>query len=444
MLSYILTTTSNHYLLSLGESVGYSRKTSSAPPRVRQSQLSGAPEGFLEDDLEMGEPDRNDDTAKFPAFISSDAETKLTMARKSLVLLKAAQPDHPILIHNDLYVRPLRWFWTAKDVQSAWTGVAMLTSPEPHDSVSHSADDGLEPDQQPSDLMAQFAIFSLEPGAHLSSAEHEQERNDAVQEPSDLDNFLRTFPSPPHLPSLTPTLPHLATLVLSPLLDHCTSLSRALLSLFLDPSSHLNLYSHLTLLRSFILLTSPAFKSRLKAALFSDSDDWRFEGSEARAMAKDAVAKRRERKRSRSRTKSGATSRASSVHSRHADVEKTEESEGAVWAVGLGLGLRERDSWPPGGADLSFYLRTVIVDSLESHMPRQDSDDDDDDDDEGVAQSTTSMQKQIWAEAEARLGFAIRDLPVGTGRERWLDPCCEYPRFSPGVTMFANALSISN
>ncbi|KAI0000451.1 Spc98 family-domain-containing protein [Russula vinacea] len=84
----------------------------------------------------------------------------------------------------------------------------------------------------------------------------------------------------------------------------------------------------------------------------------------------------------------------------------------AQWAVGLGLGLAERDSWPPGGSDLSYYLRTVIVGSLESLIKLTD---------EQILDSSEG-RRQIFAEAEYRLGFTIRDLPAGSGRERWLNP----------------------
>jgi hypothetical protein len=36
-------------------------------------------------------------------------------------------------------------------------------------------------------------------------------------------------------------------------------------------------------------------------------------------------------------------------------------------------------------------------------------------------------------EAEYRLGFAIRDLPAGSGRERWLNPSCQYPTLDQGI-----------
>ena len=32
---------------------------------------------------------------------------------------------------------------------------------------------------------------------------------------------------------------------------------------------------------------------------------------------------------------------------------------------------------------------------------------------------------EFWDEADSRLGFAIRDLPSGTGKEKWLDPTCK-------------------
>lgn len=76
------------------------------------------------------------------------------------------------------------------------------------------------------------------------------------------------------------------------------------------------------------------------------------------------------------------------------------------WAVGLASALLEREIWPPVGADLSFFLRTVIVDSLED------------------TQRGHNLPKQVVNDASWRLGFAIRDLPIGPGRDRWLNPLC--------------------
>jgi hypothetical protein len=136
---------------------------------------------------------------------------------------------------------------------------------------------------------------------------------------------------------------------------------------------------------------------RLQAALFSDSDDWNFEGSTMRAMAKSTT-----------QNKKGAVPGGSQ----------------AQWAVGLGLGLAERDSWPPGGSDLSYYLRTVIVDSLESLVKLAD----------GQFVDSSEGRRQIFVEAEYRLGFAIRDLLAGSGRERWLNPSCQYSSLDQGIS----------
>lgn len=74
------------------------------------------------------------------------------------------------------------------------------------------------------------------------------------------------------------------------------------------------------------------------------------------------------------------------------------------------------DRWPPGGTDLNFHLRTVIVDSLEDGRTYDLQHDDEEE---------ARAQRKIVEEAEWRLGFAIRDLPVGTGKEKWLNPLCE-------------------
>jgi hypothetical protein len=77
--------------------------------------------------------------------------------------------------------------------------------------------------------------------------------------------------------------------------------------------------------------------------------------------------------------------------------------------MGLSPNLLERETWPPVGADLSFFLRTVIVDSLDKPKETEDG---------------KVEREQVVDEAGWRLGFAIRDLPTGAGRDKWLDPLC--------------------
>lgn len=380
MLAHIFTVTSGDYLQTLSRSVGYSWGFLINQPKPT----------FISTGIDAGDEDDQDDnesissiTAKgFPSFISSDATEILVRARKSLKFLSTAQPDHTLLRQSASRKR-VSWFWTEEEVAAAWCNKdshpdPVVNGPASATRVGEELDTG---------LLEQFKVFSLEPGTHLPPSARGVE--------SALQSFIENFPE--QLPPLTPTLSHLSDLVLSPLLAHCTEVSGALISLLLSPVSHLHLRSHLILLRSYHLLTLPAFTSRLQAALFSDSDDWDFEGSTVRAMAKSVYSK----------SKKPAISKGSD----------------AQWAVGLGFGLAERDSWPPGGSDLSYYLRTVIVDSLEPLVKLTGAN----------SPGLSEGQSKIFAEAEFRLGFAIRDLPVGSGRERWLNPSCGYFAFLLGM-----------
>ena len=158
------------------------------------------------------------------------------------------------------------------------------------------------------------------------------------------------------------------------------ALSGALVILFLSPTD-LNLPLHLSILRSYLLLTSHSFKSRLAAALFSDSDD-------SPDLATKASARRR-------------------------DSDANAPLAQGRWAVGLSPALTAANIWPPSVPELSFRLRTVINDSLQSSLGSLDE------------QSTQVIPKDmVVRNAEHRLGFAIRDLPTGTGKEKWLDPLC--------------------
>ncbi|KIM78944.1 hypothetical protein PILCRDRAFT_10863, partial [Piloderma croceum F 1598] len=105
----------------------------------------------------------------------------------------------------------------------------------------------------------------------------------------------------------------------------------------------------------------------------------------------------------------------------HDKSDNSPVEENRQWAVGLAPALTDRESWPPGGADLSFLLRTVIVDSLdEGRLEGDDRGEDGDVDEKGNLGG--SGRNVVLEEAEWRLGFAIRDLPVGAGRDRWLNP----------------------
>ena len=83
--------------------------------------------------------------------------------------------------------------------------------------------------------------------------------------------------------------------------------------------------------------------------------------------------------------------------------------------------MTEGGSWPPGGADLSYYLGTVIIDSLEAENRQVEKLGEHGDE-------SARKSDQLYEEAEWRLGFAIRDLAVGS-RARWLNPRSRFTIF---------------
>jgi hypothetical protein len=79
--------------------------------------------------------------------------------------------------------------------------------------------------------------------------------------------------------------------------------------------------------------------------------------------------------------------------------------EAGEWGIALGVGLSDRQRWPPGGAELAYALRTTLVDDLGGHT--------------GAKRDGTA-----WEEVEDRVSFAIRPLPEDEGgvRAKWMDP----------------------
>ncbi|VDB95185.1 unnamed protein product [Peniophora sp. CBMAI 1063] len=380
VLSYILTSTSTEYFAILGDSVSYKRDEREPRP-MGFEDADGEPdfiEDFEDSDKELAAHDNED--AVFPTFFPSGTIETITRARVSLQLLRTAEPDHPLL-HAAHGQRSVQWVWTVDEVQELADDRLQTpnTMPQSLDFAEDTVDQRSRSETTLRELdpvalvLEQFRVFDRDPGNTTSD----------VHEPHIVaQKFIDTFPD--NLPPLTPTLTHLFDLVISPLLEHCSFISSALLKVTLSPLRALHLPTHLRLVRDYLLLTSPTFKRRLGHALLSDSDNWEFETSSSLALAKRA------------------SGRSTPV-----------AVSGDTWAVGLGFGLVERTSWPPGGSDLSYYLRTVIVDSLD--IP------------DTLSHSTLNTEHQARArmltEAEFRLGFSIRDLPTGPGRDRWLDPC---------------------
>jgi hypothetical protein len=359
-LAYILTSTSNDYIQQVCHSVGYG----CAEPLHRAHRITGEPEDEEEQICEFV----LDAEESYPSFFPPELTDALPTAKKSLVLLRGAQSDHPLL-QRSLSSQPIQWLWTEAEVKTAQEHISVGNERQVNFSV-------LKPVSRYKSDIEEFTIFDQEPGTHLCSPSFTPQ--------TFLCTFLATFPHT--LPSSTPTFRLLTSCTFSPLVAHTSSLSKALLSLFLSPSSHLNLRIHLTLLRSYLLLTSHSFKSRLSAALFSNSEDGESDTQGMRTFVRPSRPPR-------------------------SNVDSLAE-RGNSWAIGLAPSLTARQSWPPGGADLSFHLRTVIVDSLELGF--------DEPFDDGEKKGT----QRVLGEAEARLGFAIHDLPVGGEKDRWLNPLC--------------------
>ncbi|KAG2123619.1 Spc98 family-domain-containing protein [Suillus cothurnatus] len=255
--AYLLTTSSKNYLQALCRLVAYA-DSNSQWAAAHFDQASPEDDGvlFAEDD-------------ELPSFIPRDLAEVLP-AQKSLKLLIAAKPGHPVLnppVRRSFII----WVWSARDIQDLWrTGSLSGTGDVAPTIGPHSLPDLVSTDSNLHGCgyqfdLVEFRIFDLESGSNEGNTFNERSMYAA------FGSFILSFP--PVLPSITPDLGLLTNLVFSPLISDVAFLSSALLSIFLDQNSFLYMHDYLVPLRSHILLTSPSFKSRLTAALFSDADD---------------------------------------------------------------------------------------------------------------------------------------------------------------------------
>ncbi|KAG5641756.1 hypothetical protein DXG03_004288 [Asterophora parasitica] len=379
ILAYVLTHVSHEYLQEVSRSVGYGTDSLKKASRDTGQSLNHHEEDEENEEDEESQDIHEPSSDTFPDFFPPALLDILPVARKSLVLLEKAQPDHPIL-QGTMTQGVIQWFWTESAIESAWEGhypnSNFASASAPPVITTRTAED----EEHPEFLI--FQLFNQEPGTIANPSSAAPEAEAATHS---LRTFIDEFPAA--LPPITPTLSHLASLVLAPLVQHASTLSSALLTLFLTPSTTkrdtLNFQTHLSLLRSYLLVAAPPFKSRLAAALLSDKEDC---DSEQTSHGMTISSLRRSGSKKRGHGK----------------------GERQPWAVGLAPSLLERETWPPVGADLSFFLRTVIVDSFEN-VARD-------------ADEAKISRSRVLEEAEYRLGFAIRDLPTGPGRDKWLNP----------------------
>lgn len=380
-MAYILTVSSRPYIQALCRLLAYGEARQMYVAATERNQLVDTTAQLEGDEAESfwrGEESSIDADGPFPEFIPENLASILPAAHKSLKLLEAAQPEHPIF-STESPSKEISWLWTEEGIKSLWNGAEVDNGPVslseglPHSPIGDSQTDWLSGNR---DLALEFRVFDLEPGTRAFSS---SESDSQIV----LEELIVDFPN--ILPHITPSPFLLCEVMFAPLQDHATSLSRALLAVFLDRSSFLCVDAHLELLRSHMLLTSHSFKSRLSAALFSDSEDRASHSVQLYNLL---------------RYKSKGTTPADQSHT-------------GRWPVGLAPLLVTRDSWPPGGSELSFLLRTVIVDFQQNTPSSAENN-----------SSDLDGAHLVMGEAEFRLGFAIRELS-GRGHERWLDPLCK-------------------
>ncbi|KAJ7880996.1 gamma-tubulin complex, DGRIP91/SPC98 component protein [Mycena olivaceomarginata] len=270
----------------LSRSVGFGGDSSVKKP----ARVVGEQDQYALDVSDDGTEERPDEVDSiidsFPTFFPPNVVNVLPAAQKSLILLRAAEPDHPLLRAPPAHCI-VQWFWAWDEVEA-------------------------------------FRIFDLEPGGHFGHTLLDDKHTPTPI--SALQNFIDTFPKSLH--PITPTLSHLTSLVFERLVQHASTLSSTLLSLFMSPAAPLQFRPHMELLHSYLLLAAPSFRSRLAAALFSDSQG--YDADEAIPVSVRTIRDRAHR-----------------------------------WPVGLSFALLERETWPPVGRGPELFLRTVIVDSFE-------------------------------------------------------------------------------
>ncbi|KAF8332635.1 Spc98 family-domain-containing protein [Cantharellus anzutake] len=391
-LAYLLTVTSHSTLRRMGESIGLI-----ATDAARKTGKGIDP---LYDD---------DDTLRthalidnLPSFIPPQSSSLIDRARRSLELLRVAKPDHPACHKDDLWeALCVGWVWTQTGLEGLIVSMEKhvkdlsfriddwrqrATNPDNRSSVSSvfhvppKADDI----QVVNPLMPTvtnrlkgtfdgFKLFDLEPGAHLAQF------NSLAQRPgSSYDSFIHKFPD--QLPLAAPTLEMLMEATcLQPLLAHSKILSSSLRDLFL---SDLGFLSHVDLLHRFLLMGDSSFASRLRRALFTEEKE-----------DEDSIGRVQSRGRSKSRR----------------------SKRKGIWGVGLNPNLNDRGTWPPGGSELAFSLRRVIVDTLdEARLESEDGE---------RRTGGGRLRDAIWKEGEWRLGFVIRPAEEDDQDDpSWLDP----------------------
>ncbi|KAL8283618.1 hypothetical protein RQP46_005413 [Phenoliferia psychrophenolica] len=364
-------------------------------------------------------------TAALPTFFPRRIALELFEAGRSFRLLRRSKPGHPVC-HQVPHAgggRGLLWSegeasdyldamllhaaHTRQRIASWRSGRDLLL---PLDSTTEEPDshenrrDGISSRNPLSskynvEIAALFSRFDLAPN-QPSAAEDDIDASRSLwrgdKEESSMLSFLAHVLPPPSSPKTTLSilplpLPSLDILIDASLYAPLRALGRlpstSLLTLFF---SDLSLQTHLTILHSYFLLGDQSFARRLREALFAPPEER--EGSTFR------------RRRRRDQVKYG-------------DDRGELGEERLGWGAGMGIHLNDREAWPPGGAELSLVLRTVLDDSLEEARERI-----------GGKKARTEKERkkkekevETWSDLEARLSFAYREGESEEEEARWSD-----------------------
>ncbi|EJT99699.1 hypothetical protein DACRYDRAFT_109805 [Dacryopinax primogenitus] len=384
-LSFLLQLSTQPCIRAVEEALGLGRATF-LPDMVDESSELASPN---EDRAPM-------EVKVMEMILPSEVRQTLERGRKSLVLLKKACPAHILCgrtIEDIDDAEHLKWIWGDDEVQRVQA----------------------EAEQQADllrDLMCRWKSgLPVDHKAHVpapfpksTAAPNEFDISllllPATQSTDDnaFNRFLGSHP-PPLLPSSAPTLPLLLHHVFAKILARSKVISHALLDSLLSPASQqggADLLAHLHILSSFHLLNFAPFTDLLTNALFvhPSPEIAHAPGTRSRVRARLGIA------------------------------PLPHQVTGEEFAaVGLGVGLTQRGQWPPGGSDLNWILRRVVIDSLE--VDKQ-------------GRLKTARVDKVWEQADSIVGFAIRDIEEGD--DAWLDPLGKSPHKSGTGTKRATAV----
>ena len=430
-LAYVLQHTSRPSFQVIAAWVGLQPDTSNSSTKTYRDAYIDI--GITQHTLDSGSHSKSEytfDPSLLPSFISPEVGQRIFEGGKSLRLLREASPGHPAAEHWDV---PFTWKWPDEQCQSSegdavehhmekmrnkmekWKDSLESRSATPVDRTgsrvscrrrrgripevfrtSASVDNGQEIGT--SDVGEVEVVMPAEEAQSSRSAEAELPANapPTMSSPDELavDLILPQTAAdwPPYLPNHILSLP----------LAHADAVNTALVTLLFD---ELHYTSHLDVLTAYWLGGDAAFSERVAAALF---------GVGREEDEREVGLGRRARTRARMGIISAAPVEAAGAVSDQGGQVSTAEQDDqagqeAGWGIALGVGLNDRQRWPPGGSEMAYALRTTLVDAEISSAIS--------------AECTEEERANVWEKVQDTVTLAIRPLPqYEAQRKAWMDP----------------------